>query len=127
MAPPPDISGPLTAVALAFQLAAGNPAECAGGSGPQIVNSAGPGTPVHITVGTSTPYAPGSSHRAGNEHPLHALGSRAVATTSASAFDYVVVEPDHTEHVKDALSAQMIDDLVFVAQRLVSALPRTRR
>lgn len=126
MAPPPDLSGPLKAAALAFQLAAGDPAPCDIGSGPQIVNSARPRTSFHLTVGTSTPYAPGSAHRAGHghEHPLHAFGSRAVATTSAPATDYVIVEPDHAEYVKDAASAKIIDDLVFVAQQLDSEVAR---
>lgn len=118
MAPPLDFSGPFTASALAAQLAAGDVAPCPIVAGPQIVSSAGPVKPANITVSGSTPYAPGSTHQAGHGHPLHAFGSRALASTSGDPISYTVVVADPTEYVKDAASDKIIDDLVFVAGQL---------
>ena len=110
MAPLPDISGPFKVAALAAQLATGDPAAC----DQQTVNGAGSVKPPNVAMGTSTPYAPGSAHR-GHAHPLHAFGSRALASTSGDTIAYTVVVVDPTEYVKDAASDKIMKDLVFVA------------
>jgi len=124
MAPLPDFSGPLTATALAFRLAAADPTPCDIGTirvdtrpvftagGPQIVGSSSPLTVV--AVGTiPRPGAPPHRSEHGHGHP-HVTGSRTVASTPGAVIDYVLV-PDHTEHTKDATSDRIINEALKIA------------
>ena|ERR1700737_4685412 len=114
MAPPSDIASPLKMATLAWQLVAGEPpADCT--------------SPVQATavltarVGTAMPMPPTAPGHDQNHHQPHVPGSRvfaaAGATTSAAPTKYIVVA-DATEYVKDAVSDQIVDDLVFVGGQL---------